>query len=192
MRTTKILTIGVCTVLVISLCAFTVQDVKGWFVAGSKPESYKIGVEKDAYLKQNVGYIASSKDKIDGFGVMMQTFIPEDYLGTTVKLTAFIKTKDVKNWAGMWMRVDGKSRKVLGFDNMQNRPIKGTTQWKKHHIVLKVPKESKFISYGAILNGTGKVWFDNVKFTVVRVDDPKARKKGYPRKPQNTSFEEFN
>jgi hypothetical protein len=65
---------------------------------------------------------------------------------------------------GVWCRVDNASSDVIQFDNMDNRPIHGTTDWNYYSIVLDVPKESASIHFGILLTGTGKVWVDGFKF----------------------------
>jgi hypothetical protein len=45
------------------------------------------------------------------------------------------------------------------YDNMQRRPIKGTTELAKYELVLFVPNEATSISYGVLLDGTGQIWF---------------------------------
>jgi len=54
--------------------------------------------------------------------------------------------------AGFWLRIDGKEnpKQQLGFDNMNNRPVKGTTDWKLYQIVLDVPENSGLINFGAL------------------------------------------
>lgn len=165
------------------------MQIKGWFLAGSQKDAYKIGLEKSSERNGEVAYLKSIA-KSNGFGTIMQTFIPDDYLGKRVKLTAFIKSEDVKSWAGMWFRVDGAKGNVLSFDNMQDRPIKGTTGWKQYEIVLNVPKNSKGIAYGVLLAGSGMVWMDNFKFEIV--GESTSDSKGNQilmHKPQNTDFE---
>jgi hypothetical protein len=122
----------------------------------------------------------------------MQSFVPEDYLGKRVKLSGYIKSQNVLAWAGMWFRIDGDPReKELGFDNMQNRPIKGTTDWKKYEIVLDVPMNSKYIAYGVLLSSMGKVWIDDLHFEIVSKDTPVTNiTPQLNNKPMNTSFEE--
>ncbi|MCK7516664.1 MAG: hypothetical protein MZV64_02535 [Ignavibacteriales bacterium] len=65
------------------------------------------------------------------------------------------------------MRIDGESNQQLGFDNMRDRAIKGTTDWKKYEIVLDIPENSTTINYGVLLGGDGKVWFDNFELKEV-------------------------
>jgi len=65
------------------------------------------------------------------------------------------------------MRVNYYDNNVLAFDNMDRRPIKGTTDWIKYEIVLFVPAEATSISYGVLLDRTGQIWFKDIMFEVV-------------------------
>lgn len=97
----------------------------------------------------------------------MQQFKADKFIGKRMRLSCFLKTKDVDTFSGMWMRVDNAFDDVLQFDNMSNRPIKGTTQWNRYTIVLDVPSESSVISFGVILTGQGIIWADQFRFEEV-------------------------
>jgi hypothetical protein len=58
------------------------------------------------------------------------------------------------------------------FDNMENHPIIGTTDWKKCDVVLDVPGDTTFISIGVLLNGVGSVWLRDAQFDEVDGDVP--------------------
>jgi erythromycin esterase len=87
-----------------------------------------------------------------------------------------VKASCVEQTAGVWMRVDGpdtpKTGKSLGFDNMQNRPITGTSDWTRYDIVLDVPTDATAIAFGIRLSGKGQVWLDDVTLTTVSPDVP--------------------
>jgi len=125
------------------------QKIEGWFLAGSKPNSYKTGLDKSVYKTgSSSAFLESTDKKIEGFGTLMQTCLANDYLGKRVKMTAYIKSNDVSDWAGMWLRVDSKEQgKSLSFDNMQDRPIKGSQDWTKCEIILDVPAESATFNF---------------------------------------------
>ncbi|HLN72951.1 MAG: hypothetical protein ACM3O8_00670 [Methylococcaceae bacterium] len=141
----------------------------GWFTAGSKPQSYEMGIDKGAGQSgKNAATIKSKDASIDGFGTLMQQFNPGQYLGKRVRMSGYVKSVNVTNWAGLWFRVDqAGSKQSLSFDNMEKRAIKGTTGWKKYEIVLDVPNHASLIAFGALLAGTGQIWFDNIKFEIV-------------------------
>jgi len=52
-------------------------------------------------------------------------------------------------------------------DGKKDRSVKGTTAWTKYEIVLDVPLQATNLAYGALLSGTGQIWFDHLKFEVV-------------------------
>ncbi len=165
------------------------EKVKDWFLAGSNPSEYEIGIVEDSDRKENVAYLKSTKSKVKkGFGTIMQSFKSDIYNGKKVKLSGFIKTIDVDNWVGMWMRVDGDTKRAVSFDNMQDRPIEGTTAWKQYDIILDVPKESAYISYGVLLSGPGEVYLDDLTFTVVE-EDEKSTGRIQLTAPSNSDFD---
>jgi len=164
---TVILLVG----LVIKINAQEVDSGKyplDWSTGQSEPKRYEIGRDKGLeHNGQNVFIIKSIKSKIDGFGSSMKTIKPDLYLGKTVKMTGYVKSNKVKSWAGLWMRVDYYKAQVLAFDNMQNRAIKGTSDWTKYGVVLFVPVDATSISYGVLLDGTGQIWFKDITLEVV-------------------------
>ena len=165
------------------------KNVLDWTYWQTESPNYDMSFEKSPELAdQNIFTIKSVKSKIDGFGTLMKTVQSDLYKGKTVKLSGFVKTEKLKSWAGLWMRVDYYKAQVLAFDNMQNRGIKGTTDWMKYEVVLFVPTEATSISYGVLLSGTGEIWFKDVNLEVV--DDTTAETgsiKG--RKNKTISFE---
>lgn len=165
-------------IIVLSLSFFSFDLPAGWFKAGSQPKSYEMGIDKGAGMDGgNAATIRSIEKKINGFGTLMQTCSSSKYLGKRVRMTGKMKTKDVEEWSGIWFRVDEKnSDKPLAFDNMHegktDRSIKGTTDWKSYEIVLDVPVNAYELAFGALLVGTGQIWFDNVAFEIVDTSVP--------------------
>ncbi len=169
------------------------QKIDGWFKAGSERDSYNIGLDKKIFKSgASSAFLESTEKDIDGFGTLMQTCLADEYLSKRIKMTAYIKAQGVGNWTGMWLRVDSKeTKKALSFDNMQDRPINGDTDWIKCEIILDVPEESGTLNFGVLLNGTGKVWFDNISFEVVDKLKTKQTKESYINtKPSNLDFGE--
>ena len=165
---------------------------KDWHIAGSKPKSYEMGLEKSTEEgKKNTVTIKSIENEINGFGTLMQNSLPKEFLGKRIKMSGEMKSSDVKAWAGFWLRVDQeKSKKPLAFDNMSERPVKGNSDWTKYEIVLDIPKEASNLAYGALLNGTGQIWFDNIKFEVVSKDEKTTGKNGKQlARPTNLNFD---
>ena len=174
------------------------QKIDGWFLAGNKPNSYKIGLDKSVYKTEpSSAFLESVGKDIKGFGTLMQTCLADEYLGKRIKMTAYIKSEDVADWAGMWLRIDSKETpqtgKSLGFDNMQDRPIKGSNDWTKCEIILDVPIESATLNFGVLLSGTGKVWFDDISFEIadkLETQPTNSNTNYINKKPTNLNFGE--
>jgi hypothetical protein len=123
----------------------------------------------------------------------MQQISASDYLGKRVRLRAWVRSQDVEAWAGMWMRVD-KDQTMLAFDNMQNRPIKGTQSWRQCEVVLDVPNDATGIFFGVLLSGPGEIWINDVSFEVVGKEVPVTSQlpqaHTLPARPTNLKFTE--
>ena len=156
---------------------------KGWVLAGDRPAEYDTGLEargagKAAFVR---GKPAADRQH---FGTLMQSAEANPYRGKRLRLSASLKT-DAAFRAQMWMRVDGRSG-PLAFDNMNDRPVKGSADWKRYEVVLDVPDDAVAIAYGFFLMGPGKVSADEFKLEVVGPDVAVTGS----FKPRNLSFEE--
>lgn len=171
------------------------QLVKGWQLSESHPFNYEMGIDHEIFHKGNAsGFLKSVSVQSQGeFATMMQQFKAEKHLGKRVKLSGFIKSKDVDGFCGFWMRIDDALGDVLQFDNMGNRPIVGDTEWNHYHIVLDVPENSTVIAFGVLLSGNGHVWIDELKFEEVDNGTPTTNidfTGDLLDEPTNLSFEE--
>ncbi len=176
----------------------------GW---GGGGQDYELRVDRTVkHTGKASGSIKSTATEPTWYGAFTQAFKPDDFRGKRLRMTAYVKSKDVENHAGLWMRIeaiDGKGNYSLSSDFMGDRPIKGTNDWKQYEVVLDVPKEdSAQIFFGVLLAGKGQVWVDDFKFEAVdkavkttgRVREPVKSKhefpKGLPKEPKNLDFEQ--
>jgi len=161
----------------------------GWLLAGSKPESYKSGVDSQmVYEGGPSAYLAAKVQDTGGFGTLMQYFNAAQYAGKRVRLRAWVRSEDVSQWAGLWMRID-KDATPVAFDNMESRAIKGSTGWTSYDVVLDVPKDATNVSIGVLLAGPGEVWMNGVKFEAVGQDVPVTRTQAEAAGPVNLDFQ---
>ena len=165
--TTKILKTTLLLAVTFALFSFDLPN--GWLKAGSKPKSYEMGLDQiDGRQGKNSATIKSIDKNIEGFGTLMQQSKPDKFLGKRIKMTGYLKSENVSDWAGLWLRVDqAGSQQSLSFDNMQDRAIKGTKDWTKYEIILDVPANASMLAFGALLSGNGQIWFDNITFEIV-------------------------
>jgi C-terminal processing protease CtpA/Prc len=92
-------------------------------------------------------------------------YIPIDFSGVAVELRGFLRTEDVSEFVGLWMREDGDTS-GLAFDNMETQQLKGTTAWKEYSIKLPVVPEAKQLFFGVLVAGIGKAWADDLQLLV--------------------------
>jgi hypothetical protein len=167
----------------------------GWYRAGMAPQDYDMGIDREvAHNGTSSGFIRSRSTEPRPFGTLMQAFKAEGYLGRRLRLSGYVRAEGVEGWAGLWMRVDGPTGQSLAFDNMQDRPIRGTLDWQHHEIVLDVAEGSTNIAFGALLAGKGGIWVDDFEFEVVGRDVPvtdmRKKMQELPSKPRNLGFED--
>ena len=187
---------ALCLVLAGFVSAQTPQQTDhapaGWQMAGSNPAGYRTGLDRSAMPGgAPSAFLASAKPNVTGFGTLMQSINSKNYLGKRVRLRGWVKSQYAADWAGLWMRVD-KGEKVVSFDNMQDRGIKGTQPWNSYDIVLDVPPDASSISFGILLQGNSEVWLNDVTLEVVDSDTPTTgqgtTRSTLPTAPLNLTF----
>jgi hypothetical protein len=190
--------IAVLPLLVFSPPAFAAPGFpSGWSGSGSAPaKDYEVGTapvagatgKQAAYIKARPG--ASPNQ----FFSLTQCIQAKNYLGKRLRFSARLKSVDASA-EQLWMRVDGQTAasdripKVLGFYNMDDRPVTGTTDWARYDVVLDVPAESTGICYGFFLHGgKGEAWADSLSLEPVSKDVPVSQWKA-PSTPVNLGFD---
>lgn len=102
----------------------------------------------------------------DEFGSFMQR-CPAHYLaGKIIRFEGEVMTRNVEQWAGLWLRADGDREFNLFFDNMSNRPIRGSTPWTRYAIDAHLPIKTTWLNYGIVLEGRGMMWADNFRLMI--------------------------
>jgi RNA polymerase sigma factor (sigma-70 family) len=92
--------------------------------------------------------------------------------GKRIRLTGWLKTKEVDNWAGFQLLIRNPAGRIIAVDEMMDRPTRGTTEWQQHEIVADVPSEICSINFGPMLYGTGQFWADDFQIDVVSTNTP--------------------
>jgi hypothetical protein len=105
------------------------------------------------------------KEDSSGTFSSLHRAIALDFAGKTLELRGFLRTTDASGMAGLWMREDGEQAS-LAFDNMANRPVKGTTEWTGYSIQLPIHAEARRVFFGVLLVGSGTVWVDDLQLLV--------------------------
>lgn len=129
----------------------------------------------------------------DGSMSVLQTIAADDYRGKRMRFAARVRTDNVRGWSGLFMRVSGPDARVLAFDDMSTRPLRGTLDWRDVQVILDVEPGAASISFGLRLSdGPGQVWGEAFRFEEVPADDPSISinlRPLLPAKPQNLELQ---
>lgn len=137
---------------------------EGWRSRGRNSEYYELGIDPDAKNGTALIYHWDERTQVTDFATMMQSIAADEFRGKRMQLSAVLKTAEVTGVGTLWMRVDGRSGRRLGFDNMEQRPKDGpltkTCDWTERQIVLDIPDAAQNIHYGFFLRGTIRYRFN--------------------------------
>jgi hypothetical protein len=111
-------------------------------------------------------------------GNLMQSFSAAAYTGKTVRLRAWLRLEtffmttfgirlpDPEDRAQMWLNVERANHRNGFSDNMDERPVR-VTNWTMCEIVGEIAEDARFINFGVMSIGGGRVWVDDVSFEVL-------------------------
>src|ERR1041384_1652113 len=81
------------------------ETPKGWLHAGNRPKDYEMSVDRAmAHGGKASAHLKSIAPKTSGFGTLMQTFKPDAFRGQRVRMSGYVRAKEVSEWAGLWLR----------------------------------------------------------------------------------------
>lgn len=162
--------------------------VDGWSLGPAKP-GYAFELTNEEHGGKPVARLQYEKTGEDDFGMVAQEIQAARYVGQRMRLAGELRTLGVDGWAGLWFRVDRTFGDVLAFDNMEDRGLTGTTDWRRCEVVLDVSGEATRIAFGALVVGLGDLRLANLTFEQVGTDVPTtARWRGLQEEPMNLDF----
>ncbi len=146
---------------------FTGFDMQNISVAGPIVREFVSKYDPEFEATVNADFAMAEKARpmlpVQNFGSATGTFPVSAAAGKKLRFSGFIKTENVEGFAGLWWRVDGPGRKSLGFNNMGQLHINGTSDWKEYSFELPVAPEAQNINFGMLLSGSGTAWFDDLR-----------------------------
>jgi C-terminal processing protease CtpA/Prc len=103
------------------------------------------------------------------FGNLLQATDAAPLRGKRVRYRAWVRTELPvgASRSGLWLRVDRPGGRMGFFDNMNARPIMGTTGWRAYEIVGDVATDATGVTFGMLLVGAGQAWLDDATVEVI-------------------------
>jgi hypothetical protein len=111
-------------------------------------------------------------------GNLMQSFSAGAYVGKYVRLRAWLhleqffltsfgfRLPEAEDRAQMWLNIETGNRRNSFSDNMDDRPIR-SLEWTRCEILAEVGEDARFVNFGVMSIGGGRVWVDDVSFDVI-------------------------
>lgn len=145
-----------------------------WRGTGSQPGAYELVNRQDS---AGCGSFVLRSRSLggDALGTMVlwRDVEVNAWRGKRLRLSVQMRAGNVAGWAGAWIRVDGKEPRLpLAFDNMQNRPLQGTTGCEWSVLVVDVPPEAERITLGFLLKGPGGLWLSDFRIDEAPAEVP--------------------
>jgi hypothetical protein len=100
--------------------------------------------------------------------------------GKRVRFSAWIRTEGIDSMdaggragAGLWVRCCAMTSRPVN-ETMDDRRVRGSTDWQYHEVVFDVEQNSQWINLGIWLRGKGQVWARDLKFEQIGNSIPNA------------------
>ena len=142
---------------------------EGWVaIQHAGAESYDFALDS-GQKRSGTQSLRIKKIGPEPYGTMSQVLAGAPYAGKTVRLSGWIRTADVSDGRGgaalVLMALRGSS--FLAHEFMKRSRIRGTTDWTRYTIELKVPPATTRLELGAMLEGAGTIWIDDFELEVL-------------------------
>ena len=187
-----------------------------WGLRGTAPKDFVVAADQRVLTTGTSSASIEAARPTSGWGTLYQFANAKDLRGKRIEFSADIRTAGVALGASIFVRADDAKGASVALDNMWfsygedrkgaailNRSLSGDNEWTTEHVVLDIPSEASAISYGAILEGSGKVWIDNAHLEIVgsatpttaiarsatMLQQPPFPLTGQPTSPRNLGFE---
>jgi hypothetical protein len=162
--------------------------IKGWNTMGWHPyDLYEYGISDEVFYKdQKCAFIRSATSGPVVYGLLSQVFKAKQYRDKRMRFSAVIKSDGAHMTSALLMTVEGPGHQWISYDDMYGKNITGTKDWERYKVVLDIPEESDFITFGIKVYGKGEVWISAITFDETE-EDPTADPL-YADQPANLDF----
>jgi hypothetical protein len=101
------------------------------------------------------------------YGAVAQIVAAAPHAGKVARLSGWLRTRDANDNGAVLTLLVMQGGATLAQNFMQDAAVKGTTGWKRYTITLPVARGADRIEVGAMMQGRGSMWFDDVELEFV-------------------------
>jgi hypothetical protein len=126
-----------------------------------------------AYDGSASAMLESKSPSVSAFGTLAQGVVGKSFVGKRIQFSAYIRTRNVRKQAGIWMRAEDANGRIIAFQGfVPGSYLRGTRDWTQVHVAICIPRTTVAVFYGVNLLGPGTVWIDEIRFDVLGKADP--------------------
>lgn len=141
-------------------------DPQGWFTFQHAIEpSYRFVVDT---ANPHSGERSLRIDNVgpDVYGAVAQSLQATNYGGKTARLTGWLRTRDASEGGAVLTLTALVGGATVAHNFMSDAPVRGTTGWARYTITMPVPARTERVEVGAMLQGKGSLWLDDVELVL--------------------------
>ncbi len=167
--------------------------IKDWMVKNGA-DIKGARVRLDSEIKHSGNYsllIERQPDSVKGEFTTLYLTIPADFNGTRISFGGWLKTKEVKNYARLYLRQDDRRKKFLQLLHYPLPGMKGNQDWTRWDTTINLQEKTGIIYLGFIFAGTGKLWLDDLHIKIDGEPLSSVKRNGrflYPALEDDTAF----
>jgi hypothetical protein len=151
------------------------QLPQGW-IKGWQTGTYETGIITNEKHGGNNALFIEQTGAVDVKSTVGITHtLQAKYIGKQIELKAYLKFQDVANLSGLMLRVTDAYGQQLQYKTLQVQKLNGTRDWQLYSVKTFLPPDAQLIQIGAVLNGPGKLWVDDLQLLVDDKDISEAK-----------------
>jgi hypothetical protein len=139
------------------------SDPEGWFTfqhAGDKSYNFTLDTSDPhggsrSLRIENVGP--------EPYGAVAQSVEAAAHAGKVARYSAWMKTRDANDTGAVLTILVLANGAVVAQNFMADAPVKGSKGWARYTITLPVAKNAERVEIGAMMQGKGSLWLDDVE-----------------------------
>ncbi len=162
-----------------------------WHIMSPNAKQYEVRIDNNTKHTGNSSIFISSADTASspqyaGVGYT----VPAKYEGKEITVKAWMKSEDMKGSIALMLAIYDADGNTLQFENLQNKKIKGTKDWKQYSVTLPLAAQAQTLHIGPILIGKGKLWTDDVELFVdgTPIQNAKLKPNFNPNPPRSPRY----
>ena len=103
----------------------------------------------------------------EDFGVLKQeTLIPACWKGKLAKLSGYLRTDKAMGGGGALVLHVTDGSNILKWNHMNDARVKGTQDWKRYTIELRIPDNCYMLEAAVMLEDDGALWVDDLTLEI--------------------------